>query len=111
MDKAKIHRLAAALTEKIARDWADKGMLLRGGFELMRAQYLPPDASAASIEVMRFVYMAGAQHLFATMTAAMDAGDGITANELRRMSMIHAECEEWRKQAEALLIDQPAGSA
>jgi hypothetical protein len=41
------------------------------------------------------IYMAGAQHLFASLMAAMDPDRDPTPQDLRRMSLIDAELRSW----------------
>lgn len=91
------------LHDRIAREWADKGLLVRGGFEVMRATALPADAPEAAVTSMRFAYMAGAQHLFSTIMSIMDPGSEPTDEDMRRMSLIHDELEQWvREQLELM---------
>lgn len=92
-----------ARVEKITRDLIDKGLLIEGGFAALVMQTKKELFKSArdereAMELMRLfrlVYLAGAQHLFGSMTGAgvldQGGGDEPTAAEMERMGKIDAE--------------------
>ena len=52
---------------------------------------------------MRYAFMAGSQHLFASIMSILDPGDEPTEKDLKRMDLIAAELEVFRKEMEAEL--------
>jgi hypothetical protein len=102
-----IEALATSLTKRLAAD----GKLVEGGW-LAHSQFMiPPLASQDLVDAMHTAYMAGAQHLFASMMNIMDPGEEPTEADLRRLSLINDELEVWRKQMWAMHIDDPTGRA
>ena len=108
-----------AYAEKIARDWAERGKLLRGGWETYRRLMLPADmariiatdpvqAAEAMEAALRKVFYLGADHLWSSAFAAVDNGPGESAGELRRMANIHQELEAFQLE---LLSQHKAGNA
>lgn len=87
-DKQKV---AIELTKKLA----DEGKLIEAGFAAMHVLMLE-NASAAQVRDMRIAYMAGAEHLFRSITAVMDSGREPTSQDLKRMDLINEELERWR---------------
>jgi hypothetical protein len=59
---------------------------------------------------MRMAYMAGAQHLFASMLGMLDPEPEETPSDMRRMDLIQAELEAFAKELE-LRVSRSAGSA
>jgi hypothetical protein len=70
---------------------------------------IPRDAPEVQINEMRLAFMAGAQHLFASITATQDPGDEPTDDDLRRMDLISAELNAFVDELEAR-IDQNRAS-
>ena len=79
----------------------DQGKLMEAGFLALRVQVLAPDASERAVTTARMIYMAGAQHLFASLMAAMDPDRDPTQQDMRRMSMIGAELRSWEPELAA----------
>jgi len=79
------------LHDDLARKLADDGKLVESGFQAMCASTLQPGATPEQLRDLRMAYMCGAQHLFASIVAMMDADSEPTANDMRRMSLIDAE--------------------
>lgn len=90
--------------EKIAREWAEKGKAMEGGWRAYRALMLPADmqriielpaagAPDAMEAAFRKVFYLGAQHLWATVFGSMDPGTQETAGDMRRMTNMHTELE------------------
>jgi hypothetical protein len=53
---------------------------------------------------MRTAFMAGAEHLFSSVMNVLDPGQEPTADDLRRMDLIHTELEEWRDKLKARVM-------
>lgn len=85
----------------------DKGLLLEAGFLALRVQCLEPDASDRAVGTARMLYMAGAQHLFASLMAVMDPGGEPTAADMRRISLIAAELQAVEPQLRAMAGVEP----
>ena len=82
--------------DAILNDWAKRGKVVEGGFAAYKVVMdLPPDQVVGA----RFAYMTGAQHLFASMMAIMDAGEEITPGDLMGMDKINKELEAFVKEA------------
>jgi hypothetical protein len=94
--------------EQLSRKLADEGRLIEAGWVALRIQAIPHDAPAIQLQEMRMAYMAGAQHLFASMMGILDEGIEETPDDMRRMDMIHKELETFGKELE-LRIGKPAG--
>jgi hypothetical protein len=100
--KRRAEELAKA-AEKLSRELADKGMLIEAGWLALKAVWLSPDAPAQQVKDLRWAYMAGAQHLFASLMGALDTGEEPTPADLKRMDLIAAELEAFRQEMEASL--------
>jgi hypothetical protein len=98
------------VAETLSRKLADDGLLIEAGFHLFRAQVMSPDAPEVQVREMRMAWMAGCQHLFASMVGVMDAGDEITHNDMRRMDLIHKELEAFAEELK-LRVYPSKGSA
>jgi hypothetical protein len=95
--------------EQLSRRLADEGKLIEAGWVALRIQCVPHDAPALQLQEMRLFYMAGAQHLFASIMSILEPGVMETENDLRRMDLIHKELEAFEKELK-LRIGKPAGS-
>lgn len=89
------------LQQDAARDWADKGKLIEAGWVVLRARCVPRDAPQHVLDMFRFCYMAGAQHLFAMMLAMLEEGDDATDADSSRMNKIGDELSEWAAKVKA----------
>lgn len=84
----------AAVVKEVTEKLTDQGRLIEAGWQAMRYMVLPPTASHVQVTEMRKAYFTGAQHVFASMMSLMGGDDGEpTADELRRIELIHAELE------------------
>lgn len=84
------------LLDEITRKLTDDGKLIEVGWEAMRLLCLPLDASPTQISEMRKAFFMGAQHLYASIMAVMDADREPTLDDMRRMELIHNELEAFR---------------
>jgi hypothetical protein len=87
---------AREAVDQLAKQLMDEGRLLEAGFVALRFHYIPRGAPAHQVDDMRHAYMAGAQHLFASIMRGMDEGDDVTDSDLGRLDKINAELEHWR---------------
>jgi hypothetical protein len=86
-----------ALSKKLA----DEGKLIEAGWIGLQAAAIPADATAAQIREMRLAFMAGAQHLFASIMVSLDPGEEATDADLRRMDLIAAELDAFAEEVKA----------
>ena len=96
--------------EALSRKLADEGKLIEAGWVALRITMIPPGASAAQLDDMRLVYMAGAQHLFSSIMSMLDPGTDETPADLSRMDMINRELERFAEELK-LRISRPKGTA
>jgi hypothetical protein len=96
--------------ETLARKLADEGKLIEAGWVSLRAMAIPLNAPAVQLENMHMAYMAGAQHLFASMIGMLDPDADVTDDDNRRMDLIHKELEDYRQKLE-LMVARAKGSA
>jgi len=87
-----------AEAEAITKALSDSGKLVEAGFEALRLLAMLPDAPPDQVREMRLAFFAGAQHLFGSIMTILDAGDDPTERDLRRMSLIAAELNEFAAQ-------------
>lgn len=80
----------------ITKHFTDQGKLVEAGWAAFAHFVLPKDCSADQTRDMQFAFMAGAEHTFSSIIAILDPGDEPTADDMRRMDLIHAELERWR---------------
>lgn len=104
--KKEIQTLAHELSKRLS----DQGRLIEAGWIGLRAMAVPPDAPEVQVNEMRYAFMAGAQHLFASIMGILDPGEEPTDADLRRLDLIHNELEAFRKEME-LRHGRPEGSA
>lgn len=92
----------------ILDEWAAKGLIIRGGFIVFREALIPQSSSIQQVEAMEFAYMAGAQHLFASIMTVLDADSEPTEKDLEVMTKIHSELKLWEQEAK-LRVSKPGG--
>jgi hypothetical protein len=93
-----------AYLERLTRELADKGKLIEAGWIGLRLAAIPHDAPAIQLEEMHEAYMAGAQHLWASIITMLDPGVDPTDADLRKMDLIANELDAYAKK---LLVDLP----
>jgi hypothetical protein len=86
--------------ETLARDWADKGKLVEGGWRAMRQLLLPnmdhltkEDFEAAA----RKIFFLGADHVFASIIGMMEPGQEPTDTDMQRMANLQEEMAAFRR--------------
>lgn len=82
------------LLDQICRKLTDEGKLIEAGFMGLRLS-IPDDAPQVQIKEMRYAFFAGAQHLFASIMGILEPGAEPTDNDLRRLSLISEELDEF----------------
>jgi hypothetical protein len=96
--KSKRQKEIRKIIDAVAKDYADKGLLIEGGWEALKAVSMPPDAPQIQINEMRNAYFAGAQHLFSTIMSILEPGIETTKNDMRRIMLIHEELERFLRE-------------
>lgn len=96
----KAHEKIAAAVTKAA---ADDGKLIETGFNALRELAIAKDAPQIQVDEMRLAYMAGAQHLWASIMSVLDPGPGETPGDMMCMAKIQAELDSWRQKLELRL--------
>ncbi len=79
--------------EQLSRDLADKGKLIEAGFVALRLKAMSRVAPPIQVAEMRMAFMAGAQHLFASIMTILEPGDEPSDTDMRRMSLISDELD------------------
>jgi|SRR5215471_1490547 len=102
-----------AFLQQLMKRLADDGKIIESGWVSLRLVAIPLDAPAIQLSEMRKAYMAGAQHLFASIMSFLDDDDDDpTPDDLRRMDLISKELEEYQRELELdLARGPPKGSA
>ena len=95
--------------EQLSRRLADEGKLIEAGWVALRIQAIPLNAPAVQLQEMRLAFMAGAQHLFASIMSMLDPGLEETPADLTRMDLIHKELAAFEQELR-LRMTKPAGS-
>jgi hypothetical protein len=85
----------------LQRKLADRGKLIEAGWVGLRISTIPLDAPKIQVDEMRKAFMAGAQHLFASLMAVLDPGEEPTPDDMRRMDLIDKELQAFGKELEA----------
>lgn len=89
--------------EALSRKLADDGKLIEAGWVALRLKAMAPDAPPIQVREMRMAFMAGAQHLFASIMTILDPGDEPSEADLARMSLISNELETFGNELVAWL--------
>jgi len=95
--------------QRLSRELTDEGRLIEAGWTILQSRMLPPDAPEGQLREMRLAYVAGAQHLWASIMTILEAGSEATSADLERMSKIDTELEALAQELE-LRIAAPKGS-
>ena len=98
-----------AYLERLTKKLADDGKLMEGGWIALRLAAIPLDTPPSQLETLHKCYMAGAQHLYASMMTFLDPDEEPTTRDMLRMSLIANEIDAYGAQ---LIADLPtAGRA
>jgi hypothetical protein len=91
--------------ERLHLELIEQGRVIEAGWVALRLSFIPLDAGAHQLDEMKKAYMAGAQHMWATIHAASsDVGDEPTEADMRRMDNIAAEMQAY---GDKLMADLP----
>lgn len=93
-------RIVEAVSEALTKQLGNEGRIIEGGWLALRAVWLPKDAPDDQVYLLRKAFMAGAQHLFASIMTILDAGEDATEADVARLEAIHAELELFRAEIE-----------
>jgi hypothetical protein len=96
--------------ERLTKQLANEGKLIEAGWVALRLAAIPPNAPAIQLQEMRMAFMAGAQHLFASMIGMLDPGLEETSDDMRRMDLIDEELDAFRQELE-LWVAKTKGKA
>ena len=86
--------------DRLARELTDRGHLIEAGWVGLRLAAIPADAGEIQVAEMRKAFMAGAQHLFASIMGILEPDQEPTEKDLERMDLIAAELEAFRLELE-----------
>lgn len=89
--------------EQLQRELANRGQLIEAGWVGLRQAWIPADAPPHQVQDLRWAFMAGAQHLFASIMTILDPGEKETEGDLRRMDLINAELGKFQREMELTL--------
>ena len=92
--------------ERLTKQLADEGKLIESGWVGLRLACIPDNAPAVQLREMRMAYMAGAQHLFASMMGMLDPEPHETPDDMRRMDLLHQELEAFRGELELWVAEE-----
>jgi len=87
-----------ALIDRITQALVDKGQIIEAGWIGLKMLTIPEDASSTQIEEMRNAFFAGAQHVFGSIMGMLEAGTEPTDKDLRRMSLLNDELNQFLEQ-------------
>lgn len=73
----------------------DQGRIIEDGWLAFRKLVLPANAPDVQIAEMHKAFFAGAQHLFGSIMTLLEEGTDPTANDLKRMDLIHRELHDF----------------
>jgi len=83
------------LIDRITKEWANRGLVIEGGWQAFRLTAIPKNAHEIQLREMKVAYYAGCQHLFACMMSTLDEQEEPTPEDLRRVELIHKELDRW----------------
>jgi len=86
--------------ESLTKTLMNQGRLIEAGWVALRIAAVPPDAPQVQIQEMRKAFMAGAQHLFASIMTGLDEDSEPTSGDMRRMDLIAQELEAFGRELE-----------
>lgn len=84
-----------SLHDAFARAVTDAGAPIGAGWQVVREILLGPNTTPLQEAAARRLFYLGAQHLFATIVAVMDAEREPTPDDLRRMDLVNQELERF----------------
>lgn len=88
------------MIEEMSKRLVDQGKLIEAGFAAFRLLVIPENVSRQQLTDMRASFMAGAQHLFASITSILEPGTEPTEKDMERVELISKELERFAKDFE-----------
>lgn len=98
------------VAEEVSRRLANEGKLIEAGWESLRIIWMPDNAPEVQVRDMRWAFMAGAQHLFASIMTILDEDSEPTNADLKRMDLILRELNRFADEVK-LTVEPPKGRA
>ena len=95
---------------QLSKRLADEGKLIEAGWISLRLAVIPLDAPAVQLEEMRNAFMAGAQHLFASLLTILEPDTNPTDADMMRMDLIDQELRAFVEELK-LRVSRSKGSA
>ena len=95
---------------QLSKRLADEGKLIEAGWISLRLAVIPLDAPAVQLEEMRNAFMAGAQHLFASLLTILEPDTKPTDADMMRMDLIDQELRAFGEELK-LRVSRSKGSA
>lgn len=89
--KDDINERAVAITKELT----DKGKIIEAGFASLMVMAYPGGVPIDQRAELRNAFFAGAHHLMSSMLAVMDEDREPTENDLRRVSLIQNELDDF----------------
>jgi hypothetical protein len=86
---------------EMTKQLTDEGRLIEAGWVQLQRMALPPDAPPVQIREMRNAYMAGAQHLWASLFTLLDPEVEPSEDDVRRVGLIAEELRVWAEEVKA----------
>src|SRR5262249_7514292 len=83
------------MVDELTRRLVDDGKLVEAGWRSLVVMAGKPGGSPAQLAEMRMAFFAGAQHVFGSMMSMLEDGHDATEADLRRMSAIDDELQEF----------------
>jgi len=79
------------MLDKLSQRLSDEGKIIEAGWVALRLMAIPLDAGEIQVNEMRKAFMAGAQHLWASINSILEPGAEPTDKDMKRMTLIHEE--------------------
>lgn len=86
--------------EGLSRKLVDEGRLIAAGFVGLQIAAISPRAPQSQLIEMEMAFMAGAQHLFASIMTILDPGEEPTDKDMQRLDLIGQELAAFAKSFE-----------
>lgn len=87
------------VAQDVSRQLANQGKVIEGGWAAHSLLFITPDTPPATVDALCFAYMAGSQHLWASIMVSVDPEAEPTAADMGRMTKIEAELAAWAAEA------------
>jgi hypothetical protein len=98
------------IADEVCKKLAAEGKLVAAGWMGYRLAVMQPDAPSWQVDECRMAFMAGSQHLFASIMTFLDSGDDATEADLRKMDLIDQELKAFSREIK-MRITETKGSA